>query len=188
MRVFLGKYISRPLGSSLAHATRPTGSRVRASPCGALLRAAARDPGGTEGNKLPNYAGWTGGVQLHACNCFYVWFCQVIMRPRSGCPSYTTDAFQTLQVTNTLISYCKQFTFGSKLKVPSISDAPASRKKERLISFQMGQLYSSLRAHAVHSEHDLLNFWLWTVGVELWPNQCAHLEGKIQTTSRLSIP
>lgn len=62
-------------------------------------------------------------------------------------------------------------------------------KKHRLISFQMGRLCSSLRAHTVHhSEHDLINFWLWTVGVELWPNQCAHLEGKIQTTSCLSIP
>lgn len=116
-------------------------------------------------------------------------FPQVIMRPRSGCPPYTTAALQTLWLINTLISYCKQFTFVSKLKVLRTLDAPASRKKKkRLISFQMGELHSSLWARTVRSEHDLINFWLWTAGVELWPNQCAYLEGKTQATSRLSIP
>lgn len=34
------------------------------------------------------------------------------------------------------------------------------KNKKRLISFQTGQLYRSLQAQAVYSEHDLINSWL----------------------------
>ena len=37
-------------------------------------------PGSRVGQRETSYqvnAGWTGGVQLDACSCFYIWFCQL---------------------------------------------------------------------------------------------------------------
>lgn len=110
-----------------------------------------------------------GSEFTRATLCFYRWWWDpdqdVHLTPQvPSKPSWwQTPLFPIADYSHLLVN-------NNKLKVLSTLDAPAYRKMKRLISFQMGQLYSSLRAHAVRSEHDLVNFWLWTVGVELWPN------------------
>lgn len=128
-------------------------------------------------------------VKLWIHSSYSSQFPQVIMRPRSGCPPYTTAALQTLWLINTLISYRKQFTFVSKLKVLRTLDAPASRKKKvNGYLFFRWESCTVPYGLALSAANRTSNFWLWTAGVELWPNQCAYLEGKTQATSRLSIP